>query len=196
MTINSIKSLIQDVLWEIPDNYRCYEITRRLKTEFSKRSMNFEVRDGFADYYLQTFFNEAMRKNCNLLLPANKIRECVEAARLSTKIGKREASLPDNMRWRISIYHSWGMLPSEKLLIDCHRKIVLKGDKFCRALEKFPVLREIEVRNYLSVIPMKKLPTKPIYLYGDAIFWELAKQIGNEVHYSEHNYVTKLRCTA
>jgi hypothetical protein len=191
--IKSIKSLIQDVLWEIPEFYRCYEITRRLKTEFAKRGIAFEVKDGFAFYNALTFFTEAKKKNCELLLYGSDVQKFFQSAKLAAEIGKREKIFPKMLLWRISIFHSWGILSSKRLLIDYHKRIVTRENEHSLLYKNFPILKKIEVRNFLNVIPMKKLPTGNNYLYGDTVFWETAREVNGEICYPKHDYSTKLR---
>ncbi|PIR44065.1 hypothetical protein COV23_01790, partial [Candidatus Wolfebacteria bacterium CG10_big_fil_rev_8_21_14_0_10_31_9] len=103
ITIESLKMLIQDILWNIPRCYRCYEITRTLNVELSRKGVDFKIMDGVVFYYALTFFSEAKRGNCNLRLRnlEEDVRECIRSARLSMKIGESKFLSPETLYWRL-----------------------------------------------------------------------------------------------
>lgn len=195
MTIDELKSLIQDILLSIPSFYRCYEITRVLKTKLASIGVDFKVSDGMVFYYISTFFKEAQQRNCKLYLRGDDIDEYVKAARLSMKIGESKFLAQETLYWRLAIRHSWGILPKEKLLVDCHRSINLSESSQTLLFQTFPRLNELEVKDLVRVLKIPKIPQGNWYQFGDAIFWEMAEQIGDEVHYPEIDYIVKLRCT-
>lgn len=187
-----IKKIVLDAIGTFPSDYRCHEIARALKEIFLKKGFNFEVRDGYAFYCFSTFFKEARIKNCELFLEAGKSDELIKAARFATKLAIKSLNLERDLYWRISAYHSWGILPEEKYLIDYHKSISPNLSPF-PIFKKFPMLRKISIGNVLIVTPFKKTPTSKGYLYGGVVYCEKAVQIGNSICYPDTNYSTELR---
>ena len=197
MNVKNLKMLIQDILWNSPSFYRCYEITRTLNVKLSREGVDFKIMDGVVFYYALTFFSEAKRGNCNLRLRNLEIEdvgECIRSARLSMKIGESKFLSPETLYWRLAIRHSWGILPKEKLLVDCHRRINFSESPQALLFNAFPMLYGLEVSDMIRVLKIPKIPKGNWYQFGNTIFWEMAKQIGDKVYYSEIDYIVKLRC--
>ena len=184
MTKKKLKYLIQKILWDAPNYYRCYEITRKLRTELASEGILLKVKDGIVFYNMFTFFDEAKRGNCNLFLrKGSDLKKLIKTARLCSKTGKDLSSSPEGLLfWRLGVQHSWAIMPKDGLLIDCHKTIDLLNDH--RPLfKKFPILNDLTVLNFLRIIPIRKSPTKMTYLFGDAVYWETAIQKGDTIFY-------------
>ncbi len=174
---------MQKIMFEIPSYYRCYEITRKLKTELASEGISLKVKDGIVFYNMNTFFKEERKGNCNLFLRKGSNREeLIKTAKLCNRMGRNLMSSESLLFWRIAIQHSWAIMPKERLLIDCHMTIVLSNDH--RPLfEKFPILTDLKISNFLRILPIPKIPTRMTYLLGDALYWETAVQKGENIFY-------------
>ena len=190
---DDVQKMVSSIINKVPNNYRCYEITRTFKAEFFKKGFNFEVRDGYAFYCFNTFLKEAYMKNCELFFGnADKNDELIKIVRVATSLAVRNPSLERNLYWRIGIRHSWAILPEEKYLIDCHRSISPNLSSF-PILQRFPILRKISVEDILIINQFKKVPKYKGYFCGDIFYWEEAFQKGNSIYYPDTNYSTELR---
>lgn len=162
------------------------------------------MKDGYALYNFNKFSQEFFKKNCILVLldQEGNINESpkkkeVDDYRAAVKFAKRvensQKSVTDKLSWRISILHSWAVLPKEKLVIDCHRRIRSEPQVSPKTTGRFPILRQVMVLDYCTVAPIKFVEGK-MTVSGDVLFWEKAKEIGGCVCYPlETGYKTRLR---
>lgn len=167
-----------------------------MKKDFFKKGLEVEVKDGYVYYCFKTFFTEAYMRNCEISLEdvqgVDGVDELIETSRIATEITNRQKGLIKNLRWRIGVKHSWGILPKEKYLIDYHRWIEPAESPF-PIFEKFPTLKGIRIRKFLMIIPLRKLPVESGYLYKNVIYMEKATQKEDVIHYPLEKYSTKLR---
>lgn len=185
-----LRKMVLNIVGDIPKRYRCYEITRTLK---KKLGLNVEVKDGYVFYCFQTFLTEAYIKNCAISLKnLENIKAIKTASRITTTIADKQEDLGKNLLWRIGVKHSWCILPEEKCLIDYHR--LIETDELQNPLfEEFPTLKELEIKNFLMIVPLKKLPNGWGYRRNNVIYMERAVQKGNIIRYKDGKYATKLR---
>ena len=150
------------------------------------------MKDGYALYYFTTFFEEFWKQNCELFFKNNtEESEIINAARLATRLAKRSET-KRNLILRVGVRHSWCILSAEKYLIDYHRSISPGLSQF-PVFDKFPILREVEIVNFLTVTPMKMLPKGSVYIYNNVVYFEKAIQKENTIYYPEIDYLVELR---
>lgn len=176
-----------------PAEYRCYELTRVLKFVFAQSNIALEVKDGCAFYDLLDLFGSEATNEGQLSFVADADKqEIVRAGRAIRNIARRK-ELVENLRWRIPIRHSWGIMPKEGYLVDCHQMIKPRLAPQLPALQCFPILGNFEIRTFLRVLPIVKSPTKTSYLFRNVIYWEMAEQDGNVIRYPDDEHSVTLR---
>ncbi len=204
MRPEEVRGLVSGIIDEIPWYFRCYEVTRKIRDEFVKRGIDVSVKDGYALYNFNKFSQELFKKNCMLVLldqegnlnenPTKKeIADYKAAVKFTKRVENAQKSVEDKLSWRISILHSWAVLPREKLIIDCHRKIRPEPQASPKATGRFPILRQVMVLDYCTVTPIEFVKGE-MTVSGNVLFWEKAKEIGGCVCYPpETKYKTRLR---
>lgn len=192
---DTLKKMIGAVIEKIPRHYRCYELMRKLKEVFHQEGIKLKIRDGSVLYCPMSLLQEASSGNCKLIVNAStKYEEIINASKLAAKKAKGK-SLEDAKDWKIIVLHSWGILPKEKLLIDCHAVIDLSLFPDLPLFDEFPVLRGITFESLVRVIPFSGFMssfTKHCTV-GNDIFLEIATQKGDTIVYGGTGYSTRLR---
>ena len=188
---NTLREIVSDVISGIPAHYRCYELMRKLKEVFKTKGVNLEVRDGSVLYCPLTLLEEAYKKNCEVFfhtsVTAEEVMAAAEAAAKKAK-GKR---LKEAMNWKIIVFHSWGILPKEKYLIDCQASIDMSRFPDLSLFDEFPVLRKIIL---IRIVPLtRSIGHSARYSLGDDIFLEMTTQKGNIIKYKHTDYSVELR---
>lgn len=190
----AIREMVADVIKKIPPYYRCYELMRKLQEVFHQEGIKLKIKDGSVLYCPMTLFKEAAKGNCKALKLDVSVQD-VEIARAAQLAAEKAngKDLGKVMDWRIIINHSWGILPKEKLLVDCHASIDLSHSTSIPLFEEFPVLRKVRFENLIRIIPFSKPLGRSEYLLGNDIFIEIATQKGNVIKYpGGHNISLRL----